>query len=168
VRWPLALIIDIEADAPSAVTDLEAVVHEVLRLGSVVRAVPRQSQLEQAEGNACCRKQLTGTFLPPGAATRDTTIRHPSNGNLVPIPKGVKAIIMLHESCMVESTDPKLGWATDPAQFSPERWLALDGSFDLGSGPSIPFVVGPRSCFGAKMAVSSSRVVTAGVGLTYV
>lgn len=94
------------------------------------------------------------TSLTPRAASRDTAVIHPSSGDIVPISRGVKAIIMLHESCMVQSSDRKLGWAIDPTQFAPERWLDADGSFDGSAGPSIPFVVGPRSCFGAKMAVS--------------
>lgn len=47
------------------------------------------------------------------------------------------------------------GWASvTGTAFDPERWLK-DGEFDSGAGPSLPFSVGLRSCFGKKLAVSS-------------
>lgn len=54
---------------------------------------------------------------------------------------------------MVQSDDRRVGWAVDPSRFHPSRWLDADGKFDLGAGPSIPFTVGPRHCFGERMAV---------------
>ena len=50
------------------------------------------------------------------------------------------------------------GWASGTGTaFDPERWLK-DGEFDSGAGPSLPFSMGLRSCFGKKLAVSSKRL----------
>lgn len=39
-------------------------------------------------------------------------------------------------------------------QFIPERWLDDQGRFDIGRGPSLPFSLGQRACFGKNLAVS--------------
>lgn len=38
--------------------------------------------------------------------------------------------------------------------FMPERWLDDQGRFDINAGPSLPFSIGQRSCFGKNLAVS--------------
>jgi hypothetical protein len=38
--------------------------------------------------------------------------------------------------------------------FQPERWLTTDGQFDINAGPSLPFSLGQRACFGKNLAVS--------------
>lgn len=47
-------------------------------------------------------------------------------------------------------------WAAGTGRsFDPERWLRPDGSFDPNAGPSLPFSLGQRGCFGKSLAVSS-------------
>jgi hypothetical protein len=46
-------------------------------------------------------------------------------------------------------------WAAGTGrQFDPDRWLREDGSFDPNAGPSLPFSLGQRGCFGKSLAVS--------------
>lgn len=73
------------------------------------------------------------------------------------------------------------GWKEDATKFRPKRWLDAEGRFDAKvrplplypssssllispadlslsflfpqAGPSLPFSLGPRSCFGYKLAV---------------
>jgi hypothetical protein len=56
-----------------------------------------------------------------------------------------------------EENDKKTGaWAAGTGRhFDPERWLRPDGSFDANAGPSLPFSLGQRGCFGKSLAVSS-------------
>jgi len=56
-----------------------------------------------------------------------------------------------------EENEKKTGtWAAGSGRhFSPERWLRPDGSFDANAGPSLPFSLGQRGCFGKSLAVSS-------------
>ena len=118
-----------------ALIDLEAFIHETLRVGQTVRASGR-------------------------LAVKDTTLLHPITNEPILIPKGTHAICVLGYSCFVASDDPKLGWKgadqKSVEEFRPERWLTgPKGEFRVDSGPSLPFALGPRACFGAKMAVST-------------
>lgn len=56
-----------------------------------------------------------------------------------------------------EENEKKTGtWAAGTGRhFNPERWLRPDGSFDANAGPSLPFSLGQRGCFGKSLAVSS-------------
>ena len=58
-----------------------------------------------------------------------------------------------------EENEKKTGtWAAGTGRhFNPERWLRPDGSFDANAGPSLPFSLGQRGCFGKSLAVSSSH-----------
>jgi hypothetical protein len=50
-------------------------------------------------------------------------------------------------------------WAAGTGrQFDPDRWLREDGSFDPNAGPSLPFSLGQRGCFGKSLAVSHPRL----------
>jgi hypothetical protein len=55
-----------------------------------------------------------------------------------------------------EENEKKTGtWAAGTGRhFDPERWLRPDGSFDANAGPSLPFSLGQRGCFGKSLAVS--------------
>jgi hypothetical protein len=45
-------------------------------------------------------------------------------------------------------------WAAGTGKlFDPDRWLREDGSFDPNAGPSLPFSLGQRGCFGKNLAV---------------
>jgi cytochrome P450 len=45
-------------------------------------------------------------------------------------------------------------WAAGTGHlFQPERWLDADGQFDINAGPSLPFSLGQRACFGKNLAV---------------
>lgn len=51
----------------------------------------------------------------------------------------------------------------DLAEFHPERWLKRDVEtgeqrFDANSGPSFPFSLGPRGCFGKRLAYMQLRI----------
>ena len=98
--------------------------------------------------------------MPSHEATRDTVLL----GRFVP--KGVDilfpAFIGQEEapgwfpSRTGEYGERKVGyWQPSSAgQFIPERWLNEDGSFDVDKGPSMPFGLGIRACFGKNLAVS--------------
>lgn len=55
-----------------------------------------------------------------------------------------------------EGAHRKVGfWAAGTGkQFMPERWLDGEGRFDIAQGPSLPFSLGQRACFGKNLAVS--------------
>ncbi|KAH7339903.1 cytochrome P450 [Rhizoctonia solani] len=55
------------------------------------------------------------------------------------------------------TTDPmskdESEWGPDAKEWRPRHWLASDGSFNRLAGPSIPFCLGQRSCFGQRLAI---------------
>ena len=55
---------------------------------------------------------------------------------------------------------------TNAAEFLPERWLSTDPntgaeSFDPMAGPTLAFGLGPRGCFGRRLALQSLRIIFA-------
>ena len=56
----------------------------------------------------------------------------------------------------------KHGWwaAGTGLKFEPERWLK-DGKFDPNAGPSTPFSMGQRGCFGKNLALFELRLMVA-------
>lgn len=131
---------------------LDAVVEEVLRLANTIAFVAR-------------------------VATQDTTVL----GNR--IPKGTDVFLMANGAGYLEPTMPlddavrspgarrsdgskALSGAWDDADiavFKPERWLVVDPdtgkeAFDPLAGPTLAFGLGPRGCFGRKLAVQALHI----------
>ena len=46
----------------------------------------------------------------------------------------------------------------DVSAFRPERWLRADGSFDPQAGPQLAFGLGPRGCFGRRLALATLKM----------
>jgi hypothetical protein len=69
-----------------------------------------------------------------------------------------------------EGNEKKTGtWAAGTGRhFDPERWLRPDGSFDANAGPSLPFSLGQRGCFGKSLAVSPLNLPAASSERTWV
>jgi hypothetical protein len=78
--------------------------------------------------------------------------------------------IPVDDSIRSESSRTKFkGGAWDPNDlhlFVPERWLSREGEgknsrvhFNPDAGPSLPFSLGPRGCFGKKLAYMEIRMV---------
>ncbi|KDN45535.1 hypothetical protein RSAG8_04859, partial [Rhizoctonia solani AG-8 WAC10335] len=52
-------------------------------------------------------------------------------------------------------------WGLDADEWRPTRWLAQDGLFNRLAGPSIPFGMGQRSCFGQRLAIHQLKMYLA-------
>lgn len=125
---------------------LDAAVEEILRHANTIAFVVREAQ-------------------------QDTTVlgRH--------IPKGTNVFMMangagyLKPNIRVGEADRSIGarrgegksltgtWDdADVSAFRPERWLKEDGSFDPRAGPQLAFGLGPRGCFGRKLAMATLRM----------
>ncbi len=120
--------------------DLTAVIYESLRMANTAGAVTRQ---------ATCDTAILGKFIPKG-----TTVYFPLT--IIGTASGLQTT---NDDLRSESSKaaPKLN-SWDPAtigEFEPERWLS-DGHFDGRAGPSFPFSLGSRGCFGKALAVSAA------------
>ncbi|KAG8718024.1 hypothetical protein FRC08_006113 [Ceratobasidium sp. 394] len=72
------------------------------------------------------------------------------------IPKGTQILIPVGPLSAQESD-----WGPGAASWWPSRWLRENGSFDNAAGPSFPFGLGQRACFGQRLAVSRRKQTNA-------
>ncbi|CAE6443891.1 unnamed protein product [Rhizoctonia solani] len=52
-------------------------------------------------------------------------------------------------------------WGPDANEWRPTRWLTPSGAFNRSAGPSFPFGLGQRSCFGQRLALLQLKVFLA-------
>ncbi|CAE6458114.1 unnamed protein product, partial [Rhizoctonia solani] len=64
------------------------------------------------------------------------------------VPKGTQ---LMFTTALMSSSESE--WGLDAKEWRPTRWLTPDGAFNRSAGPSIPFGLGQRSCFGQRLAV---------------
>ncbi|QRW22658.1 cytochrome P450 family protein [Rhizoctonia solani] len=73
-----------------------------------------------------------------------------------PVPKGTQLVF-----AMGMMSRDKSEWGPDADEWRPTRWLTHDGIFDRSAGPSFPFGLGHRSCFGQRLAVLQIKTFVA-------
>ncbi|KAH7339907.1 cytochrome P450 [Rhizoctonia solani] len=64
------------------------------------------------------------------------------------VPKGTHIFLALEMMSKDVSS-----WGSDAGEWRPTRWLTQDGAFNRSAGPSFPFGMGQRSCFGQRLAM---------------
>ncbi|KAI9163938.1 Steroid 21-hydroxylase [Paramyrothecium foliicola] len=152
-RWPTAHEI-MHSNMPY----LDACVEELLRCACTVPFVVRQ---------ATTNTHILGRFIPKG-----TSVYMVMEGPSVFSPAFEIADTKRTQSAL-ESTQPVRSWnPVGMSEFSPERWLAPletesgdsssdfeNMSFDMTSGPSFPFGLGVRGCFGRRLAYLEMRLL---------
>ncbi|KAG8679888.1 hypothetical protein FRC08_016673, partial [Ceratobasidium sp. 394] len=79
------------------------------------------------------------------------------------IPKGTQLLFPIAYMSTHESD-----WGPDAKTWRPSRWLRPDGSFNRAAGPNIPFGLGPRSCFGQRLAVLQLKVFAATLARAFI
>ena len=152
---------------------LEAVVYETLRLSRTAGGYAREGEHHSAPGQAIAdeiaKKDVTvlGHRIPKGTTVVFTTatgtedLSTPTAAPYLPnaAPAGTDALIRQTEALADVRYDPsaarKIGyWAAGTGHlFDPERWMTSKGEFDPYAGPSMPFGLGQRGCFGKNLAV---------------
>ncbi|KAG8767496.1 hypothetical protein FRC12_006218 [Ceratobasidium sp. 428] len=79
------------------------------------------------------------------------------------VPKGTEILFPIAYMGLQESD-----WGSDAKVWRPSRWLRDDGSFDSSAGPSYPFGLGQRGCFGQRLAVLQLKVFAATLSRAFV
>ncbi|KAH7334113.1 cytochrome P450 [Rhizoctonia solani] len=72
------------------------------------------------------------------------------------VPRGTQLVF-----AMALMSRDKEAWGPDADEWRPTRWLTPDGAFDRSAGPSLPFGLGQRSCFGQRLAMLQAKIFTA-------
>ena len=140
----------VERQLQTTVPYLEAVLAEALRISRVFPGLIRQANVDAP---------LLGYIIPRG-----TTVIFALGGdsllydeNRLPVPEDQRSA----SSRTAKSSLPRQWSDERKRDFWPERWLVKndDGEevFDPHAGPSLPFGVGPRGCFGQKLAMIQLR-----------
>ncbi|CAE6439234.1 unnamed protein product [Rhizoctonia solani] len=128
-------------DDPERVPILEAVVAEALRCAAVAPLTSRQrTYCSQGRGNL-------GQIYPKRQAGHQCIFdfKHPLTRLHTPIGTQLFFTTGLMGKCEAQ-------WGPDTKEWRPSRWLTSDGAFNRLAGPSIPFGMGQRSCFGQRLA----------------
>lgn len=134
---------------------LDAVIDEMLRVAQPVPGLVRQATQDT---------QILGCFIPKG-----TQVFMLANGPSMfspslPIPDHLRT-----QTCL-EAKGKTGAWIEDGhmADFDPERWLvpASEGApefegkaFNQAAGPMMAFSLGPRGCFGRKLAYLTLKLL---------
>lgn len=130
---------------------LEAVVHEILRLSRTAGGYAREAKEDVV---------ILGKRIPKGTTIIIPTVTGwEDETSPVYSVSGSDGDAPSRSAALQSDRDPtavrKVGfWASGTGrQFQPERWLDKDGQFDINAGPSLPFSLGQRGCFGKNLAV---------------
>jgi cytochrome P450 len=128
---------------------LDAVIEEIVRTSLTAPGVSRRAMVET---------ELLGYHIPKG-----TDVFIMGNG-----PDFFKPAFQVDEearSATCRAARGKIGfWTPDDMNlFKPERWLSTDDEgneiFDPTAGPHLVFGLGPRGCFGRRMAYLEIRLI---------
>ncbi|CCT75189.1 related to TRI13-cytochrome P450 [Fusarium fujikuroi IMI 58289] len=131
---------------------LDAVIEEMLRHSRVAPVTLRQATTDT---------QILGRFIPKG-----TTVGFLGNGPGVMMPSIPVNTEKRSEAALAHMERTQLFDEQDLAQFVPERWLTTtvngegeeETAFDPQKRPSQAFGLGPRGCFGKKLAYIEIKI----------
>lgn len=129
---------------------LDAVVEEILRCATTIPCIDRQATADT---------QVLGYHVPKG-----TTMFILGSGPSIKSPAFQIAEQLRSESCQDAKREGRYRSEWDPehiGSFKPERWLvSADGKaeFNRDAGPSLPFSLGTRSCYGKRLAYIQLRI----------
>ncbi|PLN83395.1 cytochrome P450 [Aspergillus taichungensis] len=116
-------------------------------------------------GSAISRTATTDTVLLGHHIPKGTTVFLMGNGpDFHAPPVGSIAESARSESCQKAKGRVGVWDAADSHLFKPERWLTVDAEtgrevFDSTAGPFLTFGLGPRGCFGRRMAYMELKIV---------
>lgn len=129
---------------------LDAVIEEILRCAATIPCIDRQTTADT---------QVLGHHIPEGTTMFilgcGPSIRTPA----FQIDEGLRS-----KTCQDAKQEGRYRNEWNPqdiGSFQPERWLVpADGTaeFNREAGPTLPFSLGPRSCYGRKLAYVQLRI----------
>ncbi|KAJ0331620.1 hypothetical protein COL5a_002284 [Colletotrichum fioriniae] len=134
---------------------LDATIEEILRFAGTTSVTDREAMQDTT---------ILGHHIPKGTNVMMVTIGKSILKPAFDIPDALRSKTALDASSRVRS------WETSPypvEDFKPERWLVKSGEspekmvYDATAGPQMAFGLGPRACFGRRLAYLELRLFTA-------
>lgn len=140
-----------EEIASAQIPYLDAFIEEMLRIACILPGVPRMATTDTTILGYPVAKGTNVWLLQTGPGYMEPPI---------PVPELRRARTSLESKLEIGA------WNPDPVemkQFLPERWLVqTDGgqeTFNAQAGPSLHFGLGPRGCFGRRLAQLNLRII---------
>ncbi|KAF2829534.1 cytochrome P450 [Ophiobolus disseminans] len=131
----------------SSIPYLDATVEEILRHANTIAFVVRQALNDTS---------VLGHHIPKGT---DVFLMANGAGYLEPnIPLTPADSHSPGASTSSNKSLTGLWNDSDIHLFKPERWLNTDGSFNPQAGPQLAFGLGPRACFGKRLALQALKM----------
>ncbi|KAE9378358.1 cytochrome P450 [Stipitochalara longipes BDJ] len=149
IAWTLKILADYQDEiVKSVIPYLDAVIEEAIRYSRTSTTVIRTATTDV---------QVLGATIPKGTEvfllSQGPSIFSPA----FPIPDYLRSESALSAKDRIGSWDPQ-----DIGEFKPERWLKEENGkliFDAASGPMLTFGLGPRGCFGRRLAYLEMRLM---------
>jgi cytochrome P450 len=131
---------------------LDAVLEESLRYDGPIPVILRE---------ALVNTEILGHKIPAGTAVFMLSDGPDFTSPPIPIQENIRSPSSREKKQLYGSWDP-----SDIHLFRPERWLKTDGEtgkvvYDAQNGPMLAFSLGPRGCFGRRLAYLETRIVLA-------
>ncbi|KAI1117899.1 cytochrome P450 [Nemania sp. NC0429] len=131
---------------------LDAVLEESLRFNSPISITLREALVDTEILGHKIRKGTAVFLVGDGPGYKSPSI---------PVPESVRSPSSREKKLFYGSWDP-----SDMHLFKPERWLKTDEEsgnvvYNAQSGPMMAFSLGPRGCFGRRLAYLETRIVLA-------
>lgn len=132
---------------------LDAFIEEVMRLDNPAPVILKEAQ---------CDITILGHLIPRGTQLFFPLWGPSLDEPALEVPENIRS-----ESSQKHADTPKdwthSGYA--PSSFHPERWLRKDAEtgekvFDIKAGPTLSFSLGPRECWGKRLAYLELKLVT--------
>ncbi|CUA66565.1 Cytochrome P450 1A2 [Rhizoctonia solani] len=133
-------------DNSERVPILEAVVAETLRCAAVAALISRELLKDEI---------ILGRFVPKG---KSRMCFRSTLGKLIVVLPSKGTHMIFATDAMGKDVSV---WGPDAEEWRPTRWLTQDGLFNRSAGPSIPFGMGQRSCFGQRLAIHQLKMYLA-------
>lgn len=139
----------------STVPYLDATMEEILRCAGTTSVTDRQAVCDTMVMGHCIPKDTNIIFLTIGESIMKPSFK---------IPDSLRTKTALDASSRIRS------WESSPhpiEEFNPERWLVPSKDdpcqiiYDATAGPHMAFGLGPRACFGRRLAYLELRMFTA-------
>ncbi|KAH4990559.1 hypothetical protein HBI76_062460 [Parastagonospora nodorum] len=125
---------------------LDATVEEILRHANSIAFVIRRAQQDTSVLGYSIPKGTDVFLMANGAGYLKPNMPLPSHCVRSPGANPSKAALS------------SLWDDSDIHTFDPERWLRPDGSFNSMAGPQLAFGLGPRGCFGKRLALQALKM----------